>query len=96
MGIDRNTVIQWAREEGMLLPSGPYFAEYEAGTLRFATRIAQRAAEAERQACEAACTEIAHQNRKAQMLMPRQGLIAEQTAMECAGAIRARGIKGIK
>ena len=46
MQIDRETILQIAREEGMLLPSGPYFAEYEAATLSFATRIARQAAEA--------------------------------------------------
>lgn len=94
MQIDRGAILQIAREVGMLLPSGPYFAEYESAALRFADRIAQRAAEAERQDCEKECEQAVEIVKRVFALSSsdrelHRGAVAG--AEYCLDAIRARG-----
>lgn len=89
MQIGRETILQIAREEGMLPPSGPYFAEYEAATLSFATRIARQAAEAARQWCERECFKLIEISSRNAVHGDHFEVGREAGHSECIDAIRA-------
>jgi len=92
--IDRDTVIALAKQAGALRFSHPYRDEesdsWAASTdniERFAKLIEQRAAEKEREACAAACEQLAG-------MAATKDSGAYWMRMDCASTIRARGTGG--
>lgn len=53
--MDREDILKMAREAGMIVPSGKYFAEHQESAIRFATLVAAKAAQDEREACALIC-----------------------------------------